>query len=155
MSHLTFLFDLHKASALAPPTVAPSKLEDLFTDAYYESVRHLDFSRPAPVSPPVSWFAYSDHKAREFANSLERMLDIYVAFLGPESIEVLEDLQNSPIAMLFPQLGFLEQSEQSEGRRLAPLVLSHDTMVEELRRYISCMRNLVSQFNQYGRKPIR
>ncbi|MGP8245423.1 MAG: hypothetical protein ACLQVN_13000 [Bryobacteraceae bacterium] len=154
VSQLTFLFDLHKASAVAKPAVAPANLADLFTEAYYESVRRLDFSKPAPINPPASWFAFSGHCVREFTDSLERMLDTYVAFLGPENIEILERLLSSTVAMTFPQFAWLEQRELNEGRRLPPRLLSGDDMIEVLRQYVNATMGLVTQFNKHAHQPI-
>jgi len=154
VSHLIFLFDLHKVSAATAPAVGPTKLDDLFTDAYFEAIRHLDFSKPAPVSPPVSWFEFSTYSVREFTTSLDRMLDTYVAVLGPENIETLEGLQNSPIVGLLTQLAFLAQLELKEGRRCPSLVLGHDSVIEEMRGYIRTIQTLVRQFNECARKPI-
>jgi hypothetical protein len=154
ISHLTFLFDLHKASAAAAPTVGPTGLDDIFTDTYYETIRHLDFSKPAPISPPASWFEFSTYSMERFTNSLERMVDTYVAFLSPENIETLERLQNSPIVALLTQLAFLSQLALNEGRRLPPLVLGHDSAIELMRGHDETVQALVTQFNGCTRKPI-
>src|ERR1035437_4905219 len=153
ISHLTLLFDLHKASAAAAPTVGPARLDDIFSDTYYETIRHLDFSKPAPISPPASWFEFSTYSMQRFTNSLERMVDTFVAFLSPENIETLEGLQNSPIVALFTQLAFLSQLALKEGRRLPPLVLGNDGVIELMRGYVETVQARVTKFNGSPRKP--
>jgi hypothetical protein len=93
--HLRLLFDIYKASVQKKPDKEISRVEDLFSDDYFEQLKRFDLAGPAPVTLPILWFEYIDIERKKFQNELHRILATYGTHLNHETIATMEILANS------------------------------------------------------------
>lgn len=49
------LFNLYKASVERKPEKEIANVRDVFGADYFEQIGYLDFRKPGPVSPPMTW----------------------------------------------------------------------------------------------------
>jgi hypothetical protein len=95
VTHLQFLFNLHKATAGSAPAQGPREIQDIFTDEYFECVRHLNFNAKGPCLPEMRWQDFGRLQGETFRRELERVADIYMAYLDPHTVETIEALRDS------------------------------------------------------------
>jgi hypothetical protein len=153
LSHILFLFNLHKASATKEPDAKPIEIQDMFDEEYYGSLGMLDFNMPGPTLPRAPWVYFAAHQAETFRNSLQRMADMYIAFLDTESIEIIEILRSSIMLHLLVSARDIPAADHAAGfdRKVNPIL---GGAIEYLKDHIGHLMVLVTQFNKYATKPI-
>jgi hypothetical protein len=94
--HYWFLCDMLKASSASPVATA-SSLSSLFSAQYAETVRWLDFSKPAGTVPPISWAEVAFREFQEFREALTGTLNKYALFFEPDLATAIERLVTSEL----------------------------------------------------------
>ena len=81
LQQLDLLCAWFRAAVERPPEKEPANIREFFSDPYYREVCLLDFSKPAPTSPPMPWFQWSGTVIKEFRAAVYRVLDKYALLL--------------------------------------------------------------------------
>lgn len=97
IQHLHLLFNMYKASVEEKPTKDVANVADLFTDDYLKEIQYLDLGSPGPVHPPMQWFEYMNLEINRMHDALGRVVDKYAMYLDPDTLDVAEQLINSPL----------------------------------------------------------
>jgi hypothetical protein len=111
--HLQLLSDMYKASVERKPDRAISNLKDLFSEDYFEQITYFNAMGPSPSAHPVDlrsvvsgtlppsipWYQYLSTEVQQFKEEVERVVDKYAMHLDPETLDLLEQLANSPVVM--------------------------------------------------------
>ena len=90
IQHFLLLFELYKASVERKPDREISGVADLFNADYFTQISYLDFEKPYPVTPPMSWAQWVSAETSRFKNDLERVVDKYAIYLDPDTLDVAE-----------------------------------------------------------------
>lgn len=151
--HLIFLTELHKASAISPPSDRAEGVKEIFGESFYESVKALDFNKPGPTIPATTWLNYAAMRASEFRAALERVLDTYMSYLDPANIEVIENLQSSfflRVLMMGPDIPVADRAINF-NRPSNPLLIG---LNERLRQHVANVLALLDQLNDVASKRL-
>lgn len=111
---LYFFTTVYKASSLEKPSEWDTDYKTvLSTEQFYNSIRHLDFLKPAPVTPKADWLTHSYHQMTEVKNGFEKILDKYAFALDSKVISDLEWLSNNWIIKILSSGPIYRASDQS------------------------------------------
>jgi hypothetical protein len=152
---LELLFSWLRAAVKHPPQEKLSEIVEIFSQEYYRELRFFDFSKPAPVTPQMTWFRWSAMVINQFRGATSNVLDKYAMFLDGETLELLEAFANSN------SLGFIASSMAGWPTDKPPTVghrtynvLAGEGMEEALRTDIEMFLKFISKLNQYLTRPI-
>jgi hypothetical protein len=146
MQHLEVLANMYKASVERKPERKISNLDELFGKDYAEQVRHLDLSKRGPVVPPLLWGDYLHHETQRFKDALERVVGRYAVPLGPDTVEIVEQLIASPCISRLEQVPAIRAAKPPQFRGWPdPLLYG---MVDILRQYTDAFSALVETYNE-------
>lgn len=145
MEHLEVLFNMYKASVQRKPERRISSLEDLFEDDYFEQVSHLDLSKPAPVAPQMQWGDYLLHETQRFKDALERVVGRYAVPLGPDTVDIAEQLIASRLISMLERFPAMRASRPAQFRGWPePMLYGMGGLV---RQYTDAFAALVDIYN--------
>jgi hypothetical protein len=114
LNHLILLSGWYKATIPQQPSNPPTRLEELFSEDYFQEIRYLDFSKPGP-SRDVSWFAFTGREFDSLKVEIRRVIDKYAFFLESQTLELLEGIGNSNLVNLFVLLSRTDLFGSSPG----------------------------------------
>jgi hypothetical protein len=153
-SHIGVLSNWQKAAAQHPPEHLPQTIEDVFDESYFRDVRTFDFSKSAPTLTPMSWFMWTPQSFKAFREQLSIVVDTYVAFLEPDTIERFESLANSTIVLMLIQMPNMPEIDARLGTRRRYNMFWDESIVTELRRHVTLLKAIVAEYNSIGSEPI-
>lgn len=98
MRHFYLLFNIFKAAVPEKPDKEYQSVADLFDELYFNQLAFLDFSPPAPVftSLDATWSEYLSKECAQFKDSIDRTTEKYCLVLQRETIDLMEEIINSP-----------------------------------------------------------
>lgn len=116
--HLRLLANMYKASVERKPDREISNLRDLFSEDYFEQITYFNAMGPSPKDVPMSlravtlgaqqrwipWYQYLSTEVKQFKEEVDRVVDKYAMYLDPETLDLLEQLANSPVVFTVSQL---------------------------------------------------
>jgi len=105
--HVGTLFNMFKATSTEAPDDPQRQVEPkgFFDERFYNTIVYLDFSAKAPAIPEMGWGQYLFLQFEDFANRLERVLEIFGVGLFPDDLDLLERLINSHYARALTMWG--------------------------------------------------
>jgi hypothetical protein len=160
--HLQLLSDMYKASVERKPDKEISSLGDLFSEDYFEQITYFNAMGPSPSSPPagpsavasgnmpppIPWYQYLSTEVKQFKEDVERVVDKYAMHLDPETLELLEQLANSPVVFTVGHLPMTATSLQTWGHQGAynPFMVEDDT--RWVRKHTNLLLKVVDIYNK-------
>ena len=130
----------------ARPEREISTLDGLLGEDFAEQVRHLDLSKRGPVVPPMSWGDYLHHETQRFKDALERVVGGYAASLGPDTVEIVEQLIASRFISLLEQIPTMQAVRAPQFRGWPDASLYG--MEDMIRRYTDAFSALAQTYNE-------
>ncbi len=150
LHHFTLLFNIFKASVQVKPDKNYKNVSDLFDDMYFDQITFLDFSRPAPVTPPTDWFNYLAQNCLEFKENLNRTVEKYSFFLEPDVIDLIEEIVNSHFIAFILQAPRIPEWDRREGYNRRYEFFGGQGMIDLIKEYTELFVKLVEHYNQYA-----
>ena len=161
--HLQLLSDMYKASVERKPDREISNLRDLFSEHYFEQITYFNAIGPSPAAEPMSlravtsgaqrrwipWYQYLSTEVKQFKEEVDRVLDKYAMYLDSETLDLLEQLANSPVVMTVGQLPMTATMLlQTWGPQQAynPFILEEDQPI--VREHTDVFSRLVDIYNK-------
>gem|GEM_PF-6705236 len=97
-------------------TLLPSTYETLFTERYVNQLSRFDMNKGnAPVYPFRSWPIYISTDIKNSLDSIEQVMGAYVAYLEPNTIDLIYNLQNCIFAIILKNIGIITSVWEREG----------------------------------------
>jgi len=143
-----------RAAVKRPPERELAEIREVFSNDYYQEVRFLDFSKPAPISPPMPWLLHSATVIKEFRAAVDSVLDKYALFLDAETLEMLESLGNTHALSLIVSLASLTPWKPPAVAHRTDNVLAGEGVEEAMREDVETLLSFVSKLNQCIARPI-
>ncbi len=147
---LSALQKMYKAAATHLPEKFPVEARDLFNEAFFQELRLLDFSRPAPLgkNTTLRWADYLRIESENFKLALDRTLDKYAVFLDVDSVEMMEEILTSSYLSILIQISSARGSDEKHGNTSPDCLLSSSAMDDLFRNYIACFTRLIESHNK-------
>lgn len=151
LRHFYLVFNLFKASVLDKPEQEYQQVSDLFDEAYYQEVAHLDFAQPAPVLTlrEASWIDYLTQECKQFQESLHRTTEKYALFLPPDILDLVEEMINDPFIWLVLQSQTIRQLGEQNSNSETYAFLARQEIRELLREYLQKFLQLLTYYNEH------
>ncbi len=102
-SYLELLFSMYKAAAPIQQTFG-SVHAFLSSPSFSQELRFLDFSKPAPVTSPLSWGQWVGSQHHKFLEAIDRVMNRYAHSLPPDLAYSIEHLSKSMVTSIVYQL---------------------------------------------------
>ena len=162
-NHLRLLSDMYKASVERKPDREISNLRGLFSEDYFEQITYFNAMGPSPAAHPmplssvssgaqrrwIPWYQYLSTEVKQFKEEVDRVVDKYALYLDPETLDLLEQLANSPVVM---SVGHLPMSAtmllQTWGPQQAynPFIVEDDARI--VRKHTDVFSKVVDIYNK-------
>lgn len=152
--HYYLLFNMFKAAVQEKPSKTYQKVSELFDDIFFEQLAFLDFSKPAPTftSAEANWSDYLYRECAQFKESLNRTVEKYCLFLQPETIDLMEEIMNSPFLWLVSQAPNIRKFGKKTNLSSSYNLLARQEIRDLLREYTNLVAQLFEQYN--GMVPV-
>jgi hypothetical protein len=157
LRHFLLLFNLFKAAVDVKPDKSYHNFADLFDNFYYEQIAFLDFSKTISVikSGEMTWSNYISWECWQLHEALNRTVEKYALFLHPETIDLIEELNNSPFIWLTLQSARIYQIEnmlptQTEEPLLLGKMnsLARHEMRDIIEEHVTLFLQLIELYNE-------
>lgn len=150
MRHFYLLFNIFKAAVPEKPDKEYQSVADLFDELYFNQLAFLDFSQPAPVftSLDATWSEYLSKECAQFKDSLDRTTEKYCLVLQPETIDLMEEIINSPFLWLVFQAPGIRQLGGRNNISSSYNLLARQEIRDLLRGYTTLVTELFDQYNK-------
>ncbi|MFP4007446.1 MAG: hypothetical protein ACLFV6_05470 [Spirulinaceae cyanobacterium] len=155
--HFLLLFSLFKAAAARKPEKEYQDMTDFFDDFYYEQIAFLDFSKKVAIAKlgKMTWSSYISWECWQLHETLNRTVEKYALVLQPDTIDLIEELNNSPFIWLTLQSARMYQMETRLPHQTdEPLLLGklnslgHQEIRELVKEHITLFLSLIELYNQ-------
>jgi hypothetical protein len=145
---------MFKAAVQEKPSKTYQKVSELFDDIFFEQLAFLDFSKPAPTftSAEANWSDYLYRECAQFKESLNRTVEKYCLFLQPETIDLMEEIMNSPFLWLVSQAPNIRKFGKKTNLSSSYNLLARQEIRDLLREYTNLVAQLFEQYN--GMVPV-
>ncbi|PZX46938.1 hypothetical protein [Algoriphagus chordae] len=132
---LSFFASIYKASTDTKPKEWNTDYKSLLsTEQFYDSIKHLDFLKTAPVTPSTNWINHSHHQMTGIKNGFEKIIDKYAFALDSQIISDLEWLTNNWIINILSSGPIILASDQSMNHKreyFCLLAIQNETGIED------------------------
>lgn len=155
--HFLLFFSLFKAALAGQPEREYENVTDFFDDFFYEQIAFLDFSKTVSIAKfgEMSWSSYISWECWQLHESLNRTVEKYALFLQPDTIDLIEELNNSPFIWLTLQSARMYQVEtrlpaqSNESLGLDKInSLGHQEIYKLVKEHITLFLSLVELYNE-------
>lgn len=155
--HFLLLFSLFKAAVADHPQKHYQEFSEFFDDYYYEQIAFLDFSKKISMLKfgEMTWSSYISWECWQLHEALNRTVEKYALFLQPDTIDLIEELNNSPFIWLTLQSARMYQIEkmlptsQEEPLLLGKMnSLAHQEIRNIVKEHITLFLNLIKLYNE-------
>lgn len=127
---LQYFASIYKASTIETPVEWNTDFKTLLSaKQFYESVRYLDFLKPAPVTPKTDWINHSHIEINRIKADLEKILDKYAFVLDSKTIADLEWVINHWLLetlLVGPSIKVTNESSDSRYTSICLLAIDGD-----------------------------
>jgi hypothetical protein len=114
--HLVGLFsDMIKASTIESITPTPESLRALFSADRVNSLDDLDLSGDPGTLHKTTWYEHIRNEDKRICESLSKIVDKYIAYLGVEFVEGVEALCSDTFLAVLRNLGATREPLQAQG----------------------------------------
>lgn len=148
--HFYLLFNMFKAAIPEKPNKDYRDISDLFDDNFFTQLAFLDFSKAAPVFAPIeaNWSDYLSRECAQFKDSLNRTMEKYCLFLQPYTIDLMEEIINSPFMWLVFQAPAIRQIGRKNSVSSSYNLLARQEIRDLLKEYTNLVTKLFEEYNQ-------
>jgi acyl-CoA-binding protein len=157
--HFLLLFSLFKAAAAGKPEREYQDMTDFFDDFYYQQIAFLDFSKKVSIAKfgETTWSSYISWECWQLHETLNRTVEKYALVLQPDTIDLIEELNNSPFIWLTLQSARMYQIETrlpNHNQTNEPLLLEklnslgHKEIYELVKEHITLFLSLIELYNE-------
>jgi hypothetical protein len=109
------LANLIKAASDAPLDPMPTSYLQLFTKRYTDTLDHARLSGQPSTMGISTWYSHLQRALTGVSDQLSGVLDKYIAFVGVEFIEIIEDLRTDSFFLLLKNLDTARAQLLAEG----------------------------------------